>query len=95
MNTNYRKGRAKEYASMRLLEAAGYQTFRMAGSHSPVDVIGVDRLGLRLIQVKSGRANVTPQERETLQLLSRPANSTVEVWRWKDRVREPLIERVG
>jgi Holliday junction resolvase len=80
---------------MRLLEAAGYTAFRMAGSHSPVDVIGVDRLGLRLIQVKSGRANVTPQERETLQLLSRPANSTVEVWRWKDRVREPLIERVG
>lgn len=80
---------------MRLLEAAGYTAFRMAGSHSPVDVIGVDRLGLRLIQVKSGRANVTPQEREALQLLSRPANSTVEVWRWKDRVREPLIERVG
>jgi Holliday junction resolvase len=91
----YRKGREREYRTMRLLEAAGYTAFRMAGSHSPVDVIGVDRLGLRLIQVKSGRANVTPQERETLQLLSRPANSTVEVWRWKDRVREPLIERVG
>ena len=91
----YRKGREREYRTMRLLEAAGYTAFRMAGSHSPVDVIGVDRLGLRLIQVKSGRANVTPQERETLQLLSRPANSTVEVWRWKDRVREPSIEVVG
>jgi Holliday junction resolvase len=80
---------------MRLLEAAGYTAFRMAGSHSPVDVIAVDALGVRLVQVKSGRANVTPIERETLKNLSRPANSTIEVWRWKDRCREPLIERVG
>jgi Holliday junction resolvase len=91
----YRKGREREYRTMRLLEAAGYAAFRMAGSHSPVDVIAVDALGVRLVQVKSGRANVTPLEREALKGISRPANSTVEVWRWKDRVREPLIERVG
>jgi Holliday junction resolvase len=95
VNQNYRRGRAREYRTMRLLEAAGYHAFRMAGSHSPVDVIGVDGLGLRLIQVKSGRANVSPLEREVLKGLSRPANSTIEVWRWKDRSREPLIERVG
>jgi Holliday junction resolvase len=80
---------------MRLLEAAGYAAFRMAGSHSPVDVIGVSPLGLRLVQVKSGRANVTPLEREALKSIGRPANATVECWRWKDRVREPLIERIG
>lgn len=91
----YRKGRAREYRTMRLLEAAGFQAFRMAGSHSPVDVIGVSPLGIRLIQVKSGRAGVTPLEREALKTLERPENSTVEVWRWKDRAREPLIERVG
>ena len=91
----YRKGRTREYRTMRLLEAAGYTAFRMAGSHSPVDVIAVDSLGLRLVQVKSGRAGVTPLEREKLKGLNRPANSTVEVWRWPDRVREPLIERVG
>jgi Holliday junction resolvase len=91
----YRKGREREYRTMRLLESAGYQAFRMAGSHSPVDVIAVDALGVRLVQVKSGRANVTPLEREALKQIVRPANSTIEVWRWKDRVREPLIERVG
>ncbi len=91
----YRKGREREYRTMRLLEAAGYTAFRMAGSHSPVDVIAVDALGVRLVQVKSGRANVTPLEREALKQITRPPNSTVEVWRWKDRVREPLIERVG
>lgn len=91
----YRKGRAREYRTMRLLEAAGYTAFRMAGSHSPVDVIAVDALGVRLVQVKSGRAGVTPLEREKLKGIGRPANSTLEVWRWPDRVREPLIERVG
>lgn len=91
----YRKGRAREYRTMRLLEAVGYSAFRMAGSHSPVDVIGLDGLGLRLIQVKSGRAGVTPQEREKLALLPRPKNATVEVWKWPDRSRDPLIEVVG
>ena len=92
---NYRKGREREYRTMRLLEAAGYQAFRMAGSHSPVDVIGMNSLGLRLVQVKSGRAGASPVDREILKNLQRPENSTVEVWRWPDRVREPLIERVG
>lgn len=95
MNANYRRGVRAEYRTMRLLEAAGYTAFRMAGSHSPVDVIGLSRLGLRLVQVKSGRAGVTPLEREALKTLERPENSTVEVWRWKDRAREPLIERLG
>lgn len=91
----YRKGRAKEYASMRLLEAAGYQTFRMAGSHSPCDVIGVSPTSVRLIQVKAGKANASPAERETFRLIPCPGNCTKEIWRWKDRAREPLIERVG
>ena len=80
---------------MRLLEADGWLAFRMAGSHSPADVIAVGPLGFRLIQVKSGRANVTPHDRETLKGLDKPPNCTVEVWRWPDRVREPLIERIG
>ena len=92
---NYRKGREREYRTMRLLEAAGFSAFRMAGSHSPVDVIGLSATGVRLIQVKAGKANVTPLEREALKRLERPTNSTVEVWRWKDRVRDPLIERVA
>lgn len=94
MNANYRKGRAAEYKTQRLLEAAGYQTFRMAGSHSPIDVIAVSGLGIRLVQVKSGRAGASPLDREVLHNLVRPKNSTVEIWRWRDRVREPSIERL-
>lgn len=91
----YRKGRAKEYASMRLLEAAGYSTFRMAGSHSCCDVIGVSPASVRLIQVKAGKASASPAEKEKFALVPCPANCTKEIWHWKDRVREPVIERIG
>ena len=94
MNANYRKGREREYRSKKLLESVGYTALRMAGSHSPVDLVGFNALGMRLIQVKSGRANVTPAERETLRGLPRPKNATLEVWRWIPRSREPLIEVV-
>ncbi len=80
---------------MRLLEAAGYTASRTAGSHGPVDVIAWDALGLRLIQVKAGSANITPADRECLTNMLRPSNATVEVWRWKDRIREPQIERIA
>jgi len=95
VNLNYRRGVRAEYRTMRLLEAAGYQAFRTAGSHGIVDVIAVNKLGVRAIQCKAGVANVTPAEREALRLMPRPSNCTAEVWRWKDRAREPLIERVG
>lgn len=91
-NSNYRKGYLRERRTMALLEAAGYTAFRTAGSHGPVDVIAISPLGMRLAQIKSGKANVTPAEREALRNLPRPSNATVEVWRWKDRTREPLIE---
>lgn len=95
MNANYRKGRDREYRTIALLEATGYTAARTAGSHGKVDVFAFDANGFRLIQVKSGDANVTPKEREALRMVPRPPNATVEVWRWKDRVRGPLIERVA
>ena len=92
MNPGYRKGRRREYSTMRVLESAGYATFRMAGSHSPIDVIGLSRLGVRLVQVKAGKANVTPLDREKLKGLDRPPNTSIEVWRWRAGSREPAIE---
>ena len=80
---------------MALLTAAGYTAQRSAGSHGSIDVMAWDANGFRLIQCKAGDANITPAEREALQEMKRPFNATVEVWRWKDRVREPLIERVA
>ncbi len=95
MNSNYRKGTARERRTVKLLEAAGYTACRTAGSHGKLDVWAVDAVGMKLIQCKAGNANITPKEREALKMVPHPPNCTVEVWRWPDRTREPLIERVG
>lgn len=54
-NKNYLKGRRKEYKTRDQLKAIGCSIAqRMAGSHSPIDVIGIDtekRL-IHLIQCK-------------------------------------------
>ncbi len=95
MNANYRKGADRERRTVALLEAAGYTAGRSAGSHGKIDVFAFDANGFRLIQCKSGDANVTPKDREALKGMARPHNATVEVWRWPDRTREPLIERIA
>jgi hypothetical protein len=50
--TNYSRGRAREYRTMALLEAAGFEAYRMAGSHGPFDVIGISNAGIVLVQCK-------------------------------------------
>lgn len=95
MNANYRKGREREWRTVKMLEATGHVAYRMAGSHGAVDVIAISPLGVRLVQVKSGKADVTPADREVLQNHPRPENATVEVWRYRDGVREPQIERIA
>lgn len=95
MINHYRKGVERERRTMALLAAAGYTAQRSAGSHGHIDVMAWDANGFRLIQCKAGDANITPADREALLDMPHPANATVEVWRWKDRVREPLIERIA
>lgn len=44
MNRNYLNGRAKEYRQIEKLKKEGYDICqRMAGSHSPIDVIGISK----------------------------------------------------
>lgn len=41
-NKNYIKGRRKEYKTINDLKARGFDiAFRSAGSHSPIDVVGI------------------------------------------------------
>lgn len=53
-NKNYLKGRRKEYSIKWKLEELGMIALRSAGSHSPIDVIGIDkeRKIIKLIQCK-------------------------------------------
>src|SRR5262245_30316926 len=91
LNTN-KKGANAERRARKLLEAAGYQCFRAAGSLGVVDLIAWDATSVRFVQVKSNCA-CSPAEKEQLALVTRPANCSVEIWRFKDRVKDPLIER--
>lgn len=92
--SNYVAGRRREYRAQRILEAAGYQTIRAASSKGAADVVGIRRGEVRLISVKSGSAYASGVEREVLAQLAKEALGcyTVEIWRFPNRCREPLIE---
>lgn len=54
-NKKYEKGRRREYTIKYQLEKEGYEIVqRTAGSHSPFDLIAIDRLTktIKLVQVK-------------------------------------------
>jgi predicted transcriptional regulator len=90
--SRYAAGVEAERKTMAVLEAAGYQTARMAGSHGMFDVIAWDRQRFRLIQVKRGVARLSPADREAMQNAAVPENASREYWRWPLRARQPLIE---
>ena len=52
-NKNYLRGRSREYRTMNKLKEIGYKiVLRSAGSHSPIDVVGIKDNEIRLIQCK-------------------------------------------
>lgn len=91
--SNYRKGRVREYRAKQILEAAGFTVCRAAGSKGVCDLIAWDQLSVRFVSVKSGNY-ASAIEREALSLMPRPTNSSAEIWRFKDRVKHPSIERL-
>ncbi len=92
MNTA-RKGRRFEYKTRKLLERVGYVCTRSAASKGHWDIIALGSPGtVRLVQVKVNKT-ASLAEREELQMLASKFNQfSVELWTWKDRVKEPIIE---
>lgn len=88
------KGTRAEHRAMRLLERDGYACTRSSASLGLFDVIAVGQVDVRLIQVKAGSSYLSDVEREQIQALIVPANVSRECWRFPDRVRAPLIERL-
>ena len=88
------KGRRAEHRARAILEAAGFAVVRAAGSKGPADLIAFDATSIRLISVKSGTKYLSALEREALQLVPLPSNGSRECWRFPDRCRAPLIERL-
>lgn len=89
-----RKGARAERRAIAILEAAGYVCTKAGGSLGVFDVIGIGAQDVRCIQVKSGGTYCSALERERLQLFAAPPNVSREIWRFPDRCRSPLIERL-
>lgn len=84
------KGNRRERQVVALLEKAGYFVCKSGGSLGLFDIIAINPLGVRCIQVKSNRPP-GPAERETLQLFVTPPGCTKELWVIKDGDTKPLI----
>lgn len=88
------KGSRAERRAITILEAAGYVCTKAGGSLGLFDVIAVGAADIRLIQVKAGTKYLSAVEREQIQGLTVPAVVSRECWRFPDRCRAPVIERL-
>lgn len=94
MNTKA-KGNRAEHRAMKILEAAGYSCTRAAASLGIFDVIAIGARDVRLIQVKAGdRCQIDAIEREAIRSFIAPVNASREIWKFHDRVKHPVIERL-
>ena len=89
-----RKGTRGEHRAMAILEAAGYACTRSGGSLGVFDVIAIGPVDIRCVQVKSGGAYLSAVEREQIKHFRAPPTVSKEAWRFPDRARAPLIERL-
>lgn len=87
-----RKGTRLEHKTITMLKAAGYTCIRSAASLGAFDILAINPLGIRCIQVKSNTWP-RPAERQSLREAAccMPPNAFVEVWRWDDNARKPVI----
>jgi Holliday junction resolvase-like predicted endonuclease len=84
------KGTRLEHRSRALLEAAGYQVVRAAGSLGDFDLVGIGRTDFVLVQVKS-RQFPGPLERAALAESVCPPNTRKLLHRWRPRQRQPDV----
>jgi Holliday junction resolvase-like predicted endonuclease len=87
------KGARTEYKARKILEAAGYTCLKAGGSLGLFDLIALGSSDVRCVQVKCN-GYCSAVEREQLALLVVAPNVSKEIWRFKDRVKAPLIERL-
>ena len=86
-----KKGWRREDKTRKILEKAGYEVCRAGSSLGMFDLIAINKLGIRLLQVKSNYCR--PFEIEQIKLFNNiPLNATKELWIWFDNVKEPVIK---
>ena len=93
-NVNYVQGRSREYRTMKLLEAAGYECIRAAGSHGTWDVVGVNNSSIVLVQVKFNHMP-TLAEIEKMEEALAPDNAVKLIHLYKKGQHAPEVLVVG
>lgn len=68
--TNYAQGRAFEYRVQANYKARGWVALRMAGSHSPLDIIAAKGGEIHVLQCKNGTGYLTPVQRKGLRAVA-------------------------
>jgi hypothetical protein len=91
---NYTKGLKKEYQSRLLLEAAGYEVMRSAGSRGLWDLVGISGTGIVLCQVKVGDWPGT-LELEAMRKFPVPENCVKIIHRWRRGQQTPDVRRIS
>ena len=87
------KGARQERRAMKSLEQQGYQCTKAGASLGVFDIVAIHPTHVRLIQVKSNR-RPRSHEMELIEEFPCPMICSKEVWVYKDRVRDPIVEIV-
>jgi Holliday junction resolvase len=66
VNRNYKNGYSKELRIVNKLRERGCLAFRSAGSHSPIDVFGMDTITHEIVLIQSKLGKLTKQEEKAI-----------------------------
>ncbi len=77
--SRYAQGARLERIARAEIESLGYTVIRSAGSKGPVDLVGIGRGDIWLVQVKA-RGRVRPSDKRKLRRLRCPKNARREIW---------------
>jgi predicted RNA binding protein YcfA (HicA-like mRNA interferase family) len=91
--SRYRKGWRNEKRTIKLLEAAGFECIRSAGSRGVFDVVGISSRAIVLVQVKSNNPP-SPATLETIREFPAPDNAHKLVHVWNNYSKMPEVIRV-
>lgn len=92
MATNYQRGRAKEYDTIRKLEAMGYNCLRAASSKGLYDVVGVRFDGCVLVQCKLTSSGNFSEDENCSLLRDLPVHPSTRKELWIFEAGKGLVE---
>ncbi|MEM3265646.1 MAG: hypothetical protein QXH07_06810 [Thermoplasmata archaeon] len=81
--SNYSNGANRERRIMHKLEKEGWSCFRMAGSHTPIDIIAIRNVAGKkeMLFIQSKKTHyLTPQQQKQKKEMEDKLGIAIEVW---------------